>query len=319
MRSTAAILATLLAVATPFLTAATLRGFNGQAACQPTLSCETFPVPPFSVPLNPGNTGDEVKILQFMLQRGQYPACSSVNITGTFDSITRECLTQFQAGTGLPSTGTLTSRTACQVVMQLQPDGYKDDGKPASAYGRLYKVVIPVHRNRSIESVAQLQQADGTVAHEFTVRLHGFDFLAQNANTWPSFNSSGCGMSPFASNGDTPTGLYDFDLNSPEPIPKEYGSWPVNRAVRGREGNAAFILPQFRYGILMHTGEWAQYSSWTPPKPMPNSEGCIHAYPEDIQKVASLLESWGVVANKNPFGEQPYPFQPQGILSVYEL
>jgi len=33
-----------------------------------------------------------------------------------------------------------------------------------------------------------------------------------------------------------------------------------------------------RGGILMHTGEWANYSDWQPPMPMPNSLGCIHAW-----------------------------------------
>ena len=33
-----------------------------------------------------------------------------------------------------------------------------------------------------------------------------------------------------------------------------------------------------RGGILMHTGEWANYSDWQPPLPMPNSLGCIHAW-----------------------------------------
>jgi hypothetical protein len=32
--------------------------------------------------------------------------------------------------------------------------------------------------------------------------------------------------------------------------------------VRGLEGNAGFLLPGIRDGILIHTGEWANYSAW---------------------------------------------------------
>ena len=38
--------------------------------------------------------------------------------------------------------------------------------------------------------------------------------------------------------GDTVTGLVEIDLNSPEPNPAVYGPWPVNRVVRGPDGNA---------------------------------------------------------------------------------
>jgi len=34
------------------------------------------------------------------------------------------------------------------------------------------------------------------------------------------------------------TGLVEIDLNSPEPDPTLYGPWPVNRFVRGLDGNA---------------------------------------------------------------------------------
>lgn len=59
--------------------------------------------------------------------------------------------------------------------------------------------------------------------------------------------------------------------------------YPVNRAVRGLRGNAAWLISNsaattVRNGILMHTGAWANYSDWRPPMPMPNSLGCIHAW-----------------------------------------
>ena len=109
-----------------------------------------------------------------------------------------------------------------------------------------------------------------------------------------------------------------FDLNSPEPYPKPYGPYPINRAVNGLEGNARFVLTGnrstlMRNGILMHTGEW---DNWAPGQPMPNSDGCIHIYPEMCKKVWHLLVGLGVKVRKNPFGTLPYPFQPQGLLSV---
>ena len=104
-----------------------------------------------------------------------------------------------------------------------------------------------------------------------------------------------------------------FDLNSPEPIPKLYGPYPINRAVLGLKGNAAFSMPHIRNGILMHTGEWP---GWSPPAPMPNSAGCIHAWPASIERVWKLLVAQGVQVRKNPFGVLPYPYKPQGLLSV---
>jgi hypothetical protein len=38
--------------------------------------------------------------------------------------------------------------------------------------------------------------------------------------------------------GNTITGLVEIDLNSAEPNPAVYGPWPINRIVRGLEGNA---------------------------------------------------------------------------------
>ncbi len=42
------------------------------------------------------------------------------------------------------------------------------------------------------------------------------------------------------------TGLVEIDLNSPEPNPAVYGPWPVNRIVRGLEGNALLC----KFGVL---------------------------------------------------------------------
>jgi len=89
----------------------------------------------------------------------------------------------------------------------------------------------------------------------------------------------------FTTNGNTPTGVLEIDLNSPESNSTLYGQWPVNRLINGLEGNAAFLMPRIdpiRSGILMHTGEWPE---WNSTQTMPNSSGCIHAHPQDIEAI----------------------------------
>lgn len=171
---------------------------------------------------------------------------------------------------------------------------------------------VPVHRNRSIETVATLLSATNNVLRTFTVRTHGHN--ADAASPWPDFNSTDPGLNEFSPSGATPTGLTLFDLNSPEDVPKLYGPYPVNRAVQGLRGNSAFLIPRIRNGILLHTGQWP---GWTTAMPMPNSAGCIHAYPEDIEAVWSILTSQlGVEVRNNTNGQLPYPYAPQGLLSV---
>lgn len=87
----------------------------------------------------------------------------------------------------------------------------------------------------------------------FSHRAHGHDCCS--SSMWPDYNNSGDGLNMLSPDGNTPTGLMEFDLNTPEPDPKSYGPYPVNRAVNGLKGNAAFLIPNIRNGILMHTGE----------------------------------------------------------------
>jgi hypothetical protein len=49
---------------------------------------------------------------------------------------------------------------------------------------------------------------------------------------------------------------------------------------------------------------------------MPNSHGCIHGHPDDIKAVWQLLVELGVVVRNNTDGALPYPYKPQGLLSV---
>ena len=51
--------------------------------------------------------------------------------------------------------------------------------------------------------------------------------------------------------------------------------------------------------------------------PQPNSHGCVHAHPEDIEAVWHILvDQLGVVVHNNTFGKLPYPYKPQGLLSI---
>ncbi len=112
----------------------------------------------------------------------------------------------FQQDQGLVVDGIVGPATAAALLANFSADGYVDDGTPAEKLGFLYKVYIPVHRNRSIESVATLLAANNTVLFTFTVRLHGYDAYPYPTPVWPDFNSSNDGLNQFSSNGNTPTG-----------------------------------------------------------------------------------------------------------------
>jgi hypothetical protein len=207
---------------------------------------------------------------------------SSVAITSVYDAGTAAAVVALQTHARLSPTGVFDEPIASVLLGNFSHDGYRDDGRPPRALGYKYKVHVQVHVNRSIEPTARLLDGYGNEIFSFVTRLHGVDSLS-NANTWPYFNSSGDGLNEFSSDGNTPTGLAEFDLNSPEDDPIKFGPYPVNRVVQGLKGNAAFLLinnesTTVRDGILMHTGAWSNYSNWEPPAPMPNSLGCIHAW-----------------------------------------
>jgi len=180
-------------------------------------------------------------------------------------------------------------------------DGYKDDGKILPGYK--YKVLISVSRNRTKEATANLYDANLKLVYQFHVRLHGQ-----------------IGKNQLCTNGDTPSGLALFDLNSPEDNPKVYGPYPVNRVVAGLAGNAKMLLINsentIRSGILLHTGDW---NNWQPPQPMPNSNGCIHTWPKMCYDVWQQLEALGVNVRPNTDGKLPYPYAPQGLISIQEV
>ena len=54
---------------------------------------------------------------------------------------------------------------------------------------------------------------------------------------------------------------------------------------------------------------------------MPDSDGCVHGHPTDVKTVADILRSnaVGAVAHKNVGGVVPYPYIPQGLLSIEQV
>jgi len=191
-----------------------------------------------------------------------------------------------------------------------------DSGFTAASLGYLYKFHVPVHQNRSIETFATLYDANNNILLSFKTRQHGIrsDGTSQ---PWPDFGDGDYGLNQFSSSGNTVTGLAEIDLNSPEPNPDVYGPWPINRVVRGLDGNALLLLPNIRDGILIHTGNWSTSTkAWTPEDPMPDSSGCIHAHPSDVQQIYEILVKIGVKVNPNTYSGKNYPYKPQGICVI---
>jgi len=131
-----------------------------------------------------------------------------------------------------------------------------------------------------------------------------------------SNNVTGEPLNELTTDGCTPTGLSLADLNSPESSAVDFGPFPINRDVQGLEGNAKFLISNLRDGILIHTGEWL---GWNPSMPMPNSLGCVHTFPSDCKLIFETLVFLGVEIRNNTNGQLPYPYTPQGILSIEQI
>jgi peptidoglycan hydrolase-like protein with peptidoglycan-binding domain len=260
--------------------------------------------------------GNDVLIAQTLLMRDA--AVSPITADGYYGNDSAGATSSFQKAHGLQATGTLDATTA-QLLLDLHSaDGYVDNGFTAASLGYKYKLHLPVYLNRSVESVATLFDANNKILIQFRTRSHGHRDDGSEG-PWPDFGNGDVGLNQFTSGGNTVTGLYEVDLNTPEPDPTLYGPYNVNRLVRGLEGNALLLTPNIRDGLLFHTGDWSTSSDpWTPSEDMPNSSGCVHGHPNDIKQVAEELAKIGVVANPNPFSGKNYPYKPQGI-AVVEL
>jgi hypothetical protein len=262
--------------------------------------------------------GNDVLIATTLLSRSPYVKKSYIP-SNTYDDESSEAVSAFQTATNLNVNGIIDAPTANLLLNLYSNDGYQDKGVTAGSMGYLYKIVIPVYSNRSIESTGTLYDKDNNVLLSFTVRAHGHRDDGSSA-AWPDFGDGDVGLTQFAGSGATVTGLIAIDLNTPESDPQLYGPWPVNRFVRGIDGNAKLLLPHIRDGILIHTGNWTtDTKTWNPTMSMPNSAGCIHAHPTDIERIYKELTKIGVVANENPFSGQNYPYEPQGIAIVQQM
>ena len=254
----------------------------------------------------PVQTGKDVVILQNLLRR--HAETKSVLVTSRYDVQTAENVQIFQGVMGLPATGVFCEKTANKVLDYLLNDGFKDDGKVPLGYK--FKLYVPVFKDRTKETVATLLDKNAQPVYNFRIRAHGETV-------------HGTAVNQLTRNGNTPTGLATFDLNSKEPDPKSYGPYPVLRVVKGLKGNSAIgygndtLLSNYRSGILLHTGEWPD---WDPSKPMPNSLGCMHCAPDDLKTLVDILtKKLGVTVNKNPFGRLPYPYEPQGLIAIVQV
>ncbi len=282
---------------------------------------ETMPLPWNRVltATDPPMSGNDVVIAQNLLLRDK--SVSSFVVNGAYDKSTAAAVTAFQTAHDLIVSGDLDSVSAQKLLDLYSYDGIQDSGFTAKSLGYKYKVSVPVHLNRSIETIGTLYDDSNNVLLTFAVRTHGLRDDGVNYG-WPDFGSSppDFGLNQFSSSGDTVTGVIEIDLNSPEPNPQVYGPWPVNRLIRGLQGNAAWLLPNIRDGMLIHTGNWTTASQvWDPTMPMPNSSGCLHAHPEDVERIYKALVAIGVQVNENPFSGKNYPYKPQGIAVVYQL
>ena len=54
-----------------------------------------------------------------------------------------------------------------------------------------------------------------------------------------------------------------------------------------------------------------------PPTKFCFSDGCIHAHPDDVAQIWQSLLGLGVDVRENPYSSADYPYDPQGLLSVY--
>jgi len=185
---------------------------------------------------SPYMKGNDVTIAQTLLKRDA-AVDQSLTVDGVFGDQSAKATAAFQSAHKLASTGVLDSASA-QLLMDLHSkDGYTDSGFTAASMGYLYKIHIPAYTNRSVETYATLFDKDNNVLLKFKTRQHGHRDDGSSA-AWPDYGDGDIGYTEYGSNGNTVTGLMEIDLNSPEPDPTSYGPWPVNRFVRGLDGNA---------------------------------------------------------------------------------
>jgi peptidoglycan hydrolase-like protein with peptidoglycan-binding domain len=98
-----------------------------------------------------------------------------VKFIGVFGPASATATAQFQKANGLSADGSgiLGVETAQKLLDLHSADGYKDSGFTAASMGYLFKLHVPVHNNRSIETVSTLYDKNNNVLLTFTTRTHG--------------------------------------------------------------------------------------------------------------------------------------------------
>ncbi|KAJ3446760.1 hypothetical protein M0812_08090 [Anaeramoeba flamelloides] len=246
--------------------------------------------------------GNDVYIAQHFLLRSKY--VTKFKASKVYDLSTKNAVEEFQSGNSLCVNGILDSLTASLLIKLHLKDGYKDDEKFPEGY--LFKILISVYSDRTIPTTAYLIGPNNT-------NLFKFDALTQGKGPKGGYNS-------FTTYGNTPTGMYEIDLNSVAKNTLDFGSYPMVRLVKGLRGNAAISTPDtskkdnIRSGLLIHCGEKDHWKKGV----IPPSLGCIHSWGRAVKRVSEILTNdLGVKINKNLYGSiVPYPFKPQGILSL---
>ena len=166
----------------------------------PASSCPLLPAP-FSTPsLSPTiGTHADVALLQYLLHRYTPSKCAWQD-GGIYDALTTSCVREFQQNSIYHKPrrlGHVDYVTAQSLLTDYIDDQYHDDGKSARSQGYLYKILIPVHHNRSIETTATFLDGDNNVVFTFPVRAKGHvsDGCGRSLpEVWPNFNNSGDGL-----------------------------------------------------------------------------------------------------------------------------
>jgi hypothetical protein len=92
-----------------------------------------------------------------------------------FSNASETATAQFQnsKGQSADGSGILGVETAQKLLDLHSADGYKESGFTAASMGYLFKLHVPVHSNRSIETVSTLYDKNNNVLLSFTTRTHG--------------------------------------------------------------------------------------------------------------------------------------------------
>eukprot|EP00698_Gefionella_okellyi_P012148 TRINITY_DN3247_c0_g2_i1.p1 TRINITY_DN3247_c0_g2~~TRINITY_DN3247_c0_g2_i1.p1 ORF type:complete len:185 (-),score=25.29 TRINITY_DN3247_c0_g2_i1:1031-1585(-) len=117
----------------------------------------------------PAMNGSDVAIMQTLLSRSK--PCATLQATWEFDVETAVAVQVFQELHNLPGTAIFDEQTAELLLELHQYDGYKDNGTVPAGF--LYKLYVPVYRDRNTQSSATLYAANNSVVFQFTVRCHG--------------------------------------------------------------------------------------------------------------------------------------------------